>query len=71
MCIGSTPKAPAPAPRLPEAPRTPDPTTADAMTTDERRRRAAAGQSGRSTILTSARGVTNGAQTAQKTLLGQ
>ena len=72
MCMGSTPDAPAPAPKLPEAPVTPNTgaTTAD-QTADQRRRRMMAGQSQTSTILTSSRGVTDGAATAQKTLLGQ
>lgn len=72
MCMGSTPKAPEPAPKLPEAPVTPK-TDADSasMTADERRRRTAAGKSQTSSILTGPRGVTDGAQTATKTLLGQ
>ena len=70
MCGGS-PSAPAPPPQLPEAPHAPEARTSEGRGADERRRRAATGQSGRSTILTSARGVQDGGATAQKTLLGQ
>lgn len=71
MCGGS-PSAPPPPPQVPEAPRAPDTGTSEAGAQDRRRRAAAAGQEGgRSTILTSARGVQNGAATATKTLLGQ
>lgn len=69
MCM-STPSAPTPPPALPEAPVAPK-TEARRGAPDDQRRRAAAGQAGTSTILTSSRGITNGAQTATKTLLGQ
>ena len=71
MCV-SSPSAPAPPAAVPEAPVTPSPDTgASTADRDKRRRAAAAGGADRSTILTSARGVTDGAATAQKTLLGQ
>lgn len=69
MCIGGSPKAPAPPPRTPEAPTTPD--VSRRRDTDDERRRRAAGGEGVGTILTGARGVTDGAATASKTLLGQ
>ncbi len=68
MCIGGSPRAPAPAPRLPEAP-TP-PVTDTGATTAERDRRRRAGAGRASTILTGPRGVTEGAATGAKTLLG-
>lgn len=74
MCMGSSPKAPPPPPVTPEAPVSPEPRSAESVSErDARRRRAAAGEAegGRSTILTSPRGVQDGAATAQKTLLGQ
>ena len=64
----SAPKAPPP---VPEAPRLPDASTVSAGGADKRRQRAAAGESTRSTILTSSRGVQNGAATATKNLLGE
>jgi len=68
---GGTPKAPPTPAALPEAPRTPEQPTGAADTTGDKRRRAlAAGQSRTGTILTGARGVTEQANTAQKTLLG-
>ena len=72
MCGGS-PRAPAPPPAVPEAPRAPDVGSSETASDRDRRRRAsAAGQTGgRSTILTSSRGVQDGAATATKTLLGQ
>lgn len=71
MCVGS-PSAPTPPPRLPDAPRVPDTKARRKRESDTQRRRAAAGEGGRSTILTSTRGVQdNGAMTAVKTLLGQ
>ena len=72
MCGGS-PRAPLPPPAVPEAPRAPDVGSSDSPGAQDRRRRAAAsGESGRrSTILTSSRGVQDGATTATKTLLGQ
>ena len=73
MCGGS-PSAPTPPPppaALPEAPRAPEISgRAGAEGADVRRRRAATG-TGRSTILTGARGVQDGGATAQKTLLGE
>ena len=69
MC-GSSPSAPTPPPVVPEAPRAPD-TSGQAAQGNDKRRRAAATGDGRSTILTSSRGVSDGAATATKTLLGQ
>lgn len=70
MCGG--PSAPTPPPVAPEAPIAPSPSSGEsASARDERRRRTASGGADRSTILTSARGVQDGAATAQKTLLGQ
>ena len=70
MCM-STPSAPAPAARLPEAPRPPDAGSNLASTEEARRRRAQGGLA--STILTGPRGVgdttSTGAGTG-KTLLG-
>lgn len=68
MCIGGSPKAPTPEPRLPEAPVAPETTMGATQEERDRRRRASAGRA--STILTSPRGVQEGAQTATKTLLG-
>ena len=69
MCGGS-PSAPALPPELPQAPVAPGASGIEGQSDrDARRRRAAAGE-GRSTILTSARGVQNGGATTQKTLLG-
>lgn len=65
MCGGS-PSAPTPPPQLPEAPRSPDPAVRDGSTARRR-----ANGSGRSTILTSPRGVQDNSSTAEKTLLGQ
>jgi hypothetical protein len=70
MCTGA-PSAPPPPARAPEAPRLPDAGAPRAGDTEARRRRAAAGTSSTSTILTGARGVQDGAATATKTLLGQ
>lgn len=71
MCGGSrTPEAPTPPPRAPETPRLPDTGEAVSASDRDRRRRAAAGGTGAGTILTGSRGVTDGAQTATKTLLG-
>ncbi len=56
----------------PEAAETPDVATARISgDADETRRRAAAGTSSRSTILTSSRGTTTSGATQTKTLLGQ
>lgn len=72
MCVGSTPKAPAPPPTPPAAPTAPDTSTGmSAADTDRRRRAAAAGTGATSTILTGPRGVQDGGATAAKTLLGQ
>lgn len=74
MCGGgSAPKAPPPPPALPQAPQLPEERSAETTGDRDKRRRAAAasGESDRSTILTSSRGVQNGAAVAQKTLLGQ
>lgn len=72
MCFPSpkTPEAPVIPPKTPEAARAPE-TPIRRDVGDAARRRRAAGGSSRSTILTGARGVTDGAATAQKTLLGQ
>lgn len=71
MCGGS-PSAPPPPPAVPEAPRAPDVASSEtAQDRDRRRRAAATGTGGRSTILTGSRGVQDGAATATKTLLGQ
>lgn len=72
MCGGS-PSAPVAPPALPQAPTLPEQRSGESVADrDERRRRAASGEAdGRSTILTGSRGVTDGAATAQKTLLGQ
>ena len=68
MCT-SSPKAPAAVPILPEAPTAPNVTgSAAGMSAEERRKRAAAGQSGN--ILTSSQGVTGQANTDNKVLLG-
>jgi len=66
MCIGGSPKAPAPAPLLPEAPVAPG-QSGLSTGSNEKRRRAA------STILTSAQGATDtvATGTGTKTLLGQ
>ena len=72
MCMGG-PKAPdAPVP-VPPAPTMPEERSGESTRDRDRRRRMAAsgGEDGRSTILTSSRGVQDGAATAQKTLLGQ
>ena len=68
MCLGggSSPDTPA---QIPEAPVTPDPTSGGAADSDAARRRRAAGTTG--TILTGPRGITDGAATGPKTLLGQ
>lgn len=68
MCVGggSSPATPA---RIPEAPITPAPTGGGAADSDAARRRRAAGTTG--TILTGPRGITDGAATGPKTLLGQ
>lgn len=68
MCVGggSAPTTPA---RIPEAPQTPTPAAGAGVDSDTARRRRAAGTTG--TILTGPRGVTDGAATGPKTLLGQ
>lgn len=65
MCMGSSPKAPTPAPSLPEAPVLPN-TDASLSGTAESRRRTQAN----STILTSARGLGMSSTGTGKTLLG-
>jgi len=69
MCGG--PSAPTPPPQAPEAPRAPDVSNRFNKGADKRRRSLASGESSRSTILTSPRGVQDTASTTQKTLLGQ
>lgn len=73
MCVGplapDTPAPPPPPPVVPEAAKAPTPAITR-NNIDAQRRKRAAGTSDRSTILTGARGVTDGAATAQKTLLG-
>lgn len=66
MCMGGSQKAPAPAPRLPEAPVMVD-QSGLSMASAAKRRRAS------STILTSAQGATDtvATGTGTKTLLGQ
>lgn len=72
MCIGSSPKAPTPPPRAPEAAVAPQvATTPSRRTGDDESRRRRAGGTGAGTILTGSRGVQDGAATAPKTLLGQ
>ena len=68
MC--GSPSAPTPPPAAPAAPRAPD-VSGKLGDSDKRRKALASGESSRSTILTSSRGVTDGASVAQKTLLGQ
>lgn len=63
MC--SSPKAPTPPPRLPEAP-TPPSAGASGAAANNRKKRTQSS----STILTGPQGVTDQANTAQKTLLG-
>ena len=73
MCVGgSTPKAPTPPPALPEAPQTPTPAAGAGVggDADKKRRRAAAGDAGVSSILTGPRGIQDGAAGGPKTLLG-
>lgn len=70
MCGGRS-AAPAPPPRAPEAAQLPVTPSVRAPREADARRRAAAGGTGRGTILTSARGVQDGGATAQKTLLGE
>lgn len=72
MCGGSpdVPEAPAPPPRTPETPRTPATGESTSAVDRDRRRRAAAAGTGAGTIITGARGVTDNAATATKTLLG-
>lgn len=67
MCVGGG-SAAAPA-RIPEAPQTPAPAARGGVDSDTARRRRAAGTTG--TILTGPRGITDGATTGPKTLLGQ
>lgn len=69
MCMGG-PKAPPPAAVLPEAPQTPTESARGGTGDTDRRRRAAMGGNTSGTVLTSSRGVQDGATTATKTLLG-
>ncbi len=73
MCIGS-PSAPTPPPRAPAAAQLPNLAEGRSSESvdirDAKRRRAAGGSGGRSTILTGARGVQDNGAVAQKTLLG-
>ena len=74
MCIGmKTPAAPPPPPMTPEAAQTPAQAASpvQARATDDKRRRASMGTGRYSTILTSSRGVSNGAAIESKSLLGQ
>jgi len=68
MCIGSP--SVRPPPNVPEAPRAPDVAASQSAGDRDKRRRGSATGEGRSTILTSSRGVQNGAATTTKTLLG-
>ena len=69
MCGGKAP--PPPPAAVPETPRLPDVGgQVGGSGADKRRRASAAGESGRSTILTGSRGVQNGGATVTKTLLG-
>jgi hypothetical protein len=75
MCFGSSPKAPAPPPRLPQAPTLPDVGASMASAgADTRRRKRAAGKLKGGTILTGSRGIADGVQTTQQqaggTILG-
>lgn len=56
---------------LPEAPQMAESTGTSSKSADAKRRAAATGSGASSTILTSSRGTTNGAATANKTLLGE
>lgn len=69
MCVGGGGSAPAPPAQVPEAPQTPAPSARIGGDSDAARRRRAAAGTG--TILTGPRGITDGAATAPKTLLGQ
>lgn len=72
MCVGGSPRAPAPPPVLPEAPTMPVTDGSNTASNADRRRRAIAGGTNpTSTILTSSQGVTSGSPTMTKTLLGQ
>lgn len=68
MCIGGRPSVPA-APQIQAAPQVQDQAVTDQQDADLRRRRLAAGR--QSTLLTGGQGVTSGATTTGKTLLGQ
>jgi len=75
MCVGplkpKVPEAPPPPAKVPEAAATPATAPNTRGNNDASRRRRAAGGAGVGTILTGSRGVTNGASTSTKTLLGQ
>lgn len=64
MCGGG--RAPKPQPMLPQAPVAPDVGASQADSVNKKKQRQTAG----GTILTSSQGVTNGAATSEKTLLG-
>ena len=66
MCLSSSPKAPTPAPALPEA--AVAPAAADAP--NAAKRSAKKRKAGSGTVLTGARGLTDEASTAQNTVLG-
>jgi hypothetical protein len=70
MCLMSSPAAPTPAARLPQAAQTPGqpPMTPGSSRSSSNRSR---GRRSSSTVLTSSRGVTDGVQSGAKTLLGQ
>jgi len=69
MCMGNSPDAPAPPPVAPEAAQMPVASSAVSTNSADRRRRLNA--MGGGTIITGSRGVTDGGNTAVKTLLGQ
>ena len=73
MCLGgSSPSAPAPPPKAPEAAQTPvvGKQASSRTAGSDAARRAKAGGTGSGTILTSSSGVTSSGPTAVKTLLG-
>lgn len=70
MCLGSSPDAPVPPPKAPEAAQAPQVASSPSARTGDAARRRKAGGVGGGTILTSASGVTDTGVTATKTLLG-
>lgn len=73
MCVGSSPDAPTPPPRTPEAARAPEqPSSRGSVSQRYRAKSGMQGGVGTGTLLTSSRGVQDagGAVTATKTLLG-